>query len=131
MNGDGDQVVAHLVLALDAQRKWCRSRGTPFPRALAVLVDALAIELRRNRPEAVRRGPDRSDVGDVPISAEAEPVPQPLCIDDRAAALLLGLSERTVRRLRASGALPSVVAGRRRLIRLTDVEAFVANGGTQ
>jgi excisionase family DNA binding protein len=131
MNGDGDHVVAHLVLALDAQRKWCRSRGMPFPPALAALLDSLAVELRRNRPEAARSGPDRSHIAGVPISAEAEPVPQPLCVDDRAAALLLGLSGRSVRRFRKDGTLPTVQAGRRRLIRLTDVEAFVANGGTQ
>jgi excisionase family DNA binding protein len=131
MNGDGDQVVAHLVLALDAQRKWCRSRRTPFPPALAALLDSLAVELRRNRSEAARSGPDRSHIDGVPISVDADPVPAPLLLNDIAAAKQLGVSARTVRRLRADGALPTVVARRRRLIRLTDLQTFVANGGTK
>jgi hypothetical protein len=34
-----------------------------------------------------------------------------------------------VRRLRAEGALPSIMVGKQRLIRVIDLEEFVRNGG--
>lgn len=113
-------IVPHLVYALDVHRKWCRSRGVRSPPALDALLVALAASAGQERP----------GVDAVPSSVEAGAVPTPLLLDDRAAAERLGVSARTVRRLRAGGALPSILVGKQRRIRVTDLEAFAANGGT-
>lgn len=115
-------LVPHLVRALAEHRKWCRSRGVPLPAAIETLLTALAASCGQQRPE----------VGGMPVGSEAGPVPtEPLLLDDAAAAVRLSISERSVRRLRANGALPTVMAGGRRLTRLADLEKFVENGGTR
>jgi excisionase family DNA binding protein len=113
--------------ALVTHRRWCRSHGIPFPPVLDALLAALTALVGQRRP---LNGQDRPKFGDLPDPVETDLVPiAPLLLNDAAAGRLLGRSARTVRRLRARGALPSVVAGKRRLIRLTDVETFVRNGG--
>ena len=121
MIGDYELIVAHIVRALLEHRKWCRSRGHRFPAALESVLNVLVAS----------SGQDRPMFGELPESVDAGAVPTPLLLDDAAAAQRLSVSARTVRRLRADGALPTVVTGKRRLIRLTDLEAFVANGGTR
>ena len=121
MTGDYELIAAHIVRALLEHRKWCRSRGHRFPPLLDAVLDALA----------ATTGPERPAFGEMPDLVDSGPVPAPLLLNDIAAAKQLGVSARTVRRLRADGALPTVVARRRRLIRLTDLQTFVANGGTK
>jgi excisionase family DNA binding protein len=125
LNSD-EPLVAHLTRALITHKSWCRSRGIAFPALLDTFLAALIAIVGQQRPI---NGQDRPKFGELPNLAENDLVPTPLLLDDRAAAQRLGVSARTVRRLRANGALPSVRAGKRRLIRVTDVEAFVQNGG--
>jgi excisionase family DNA binding protein len=107
-------------------RRWCRSRGIAFPPTLDTILAALSATVGQQRPA---NGQDRPEFGELPDLVETNPVPTPLLLDDRAAAQRLGVSARTVRRLRANEALPSILVGKRRLIRLIDVEEFVQNGG--
>jgi len=51
--------------------------------------------------------------------------PKPLLVDAHAAAILLGVSPRTISALTSSGELPSVLIRRRRLYALRDIEAFI------
>lgn len=126
LTNDEQQLVPHLVRALVTHRRWCRSRGIAFPATLDTILAALTAIVGQQRPFA---GQERPQFGELPDLVETDLVPiAPMLLDDAAAGRLLNRSARTVRRLRASGALPSVLAGKRRLIRVTDIEAFVQNG---
>jgi excisionase family DNA binding protein len=115
-----DQLRWHVTRALIEHRRWCRRSGVRMPEALESILDALA----------AGNGPQRPVSGDRADLVEPDPV-SPLLLDDPAVALRLGISERSVRRLRSRGALPSVMVGRRRLMRLSDIENFVENGGAR
>jgi hypothetical protein len=119
MTGDDDLLTVHVVMALVAHCRWCRSRGHAFPAALEQLLSVLTAS----------GGQDRPIFGEMPGSVDPDPMPAPLLLDDIAAGRQLGVSARTVRRLRKSEALPTVLVGRRRFTRREDIAAFVASGG--
>ncbi len=109
----------HLVFALVNHRKWCRSRGHPFPPVLETVLTAMAAS----------NGQERTDMPPLPLGGHPEPVVAPSLVGDEVAAHMLGVSPRTVRRLRSTGALPAVPIGRRKMIRVADIEAFVKGDG--
>lgn len=102
---------SHLVRALEAHRLWCRTNGYGMPEAL----DRLA--------SMARGGQDRTSSDDSAAFGEAVPMPLALGYDE--AARLLSVSERTIRRLVASGELASVTLtpNTRRILR-RDLEAY-------
>jgi DNA binding domain, excisionase family len=56
----------------------------------------------------------------------AAPAPEPLAVSPREAAKLLGISERFLAKLIATGELPSARVGARRLLRPADLDAWLA-----
>jgi excisionase family DNA binding protein len=100
----------HVLHGLVLHRKWCKQTGVPFPR----LLDELLVEL------AASSGQQRPNLGDL------EPSSDPLLMDYDQVARKLAVSQRTVRRLVADGSLPGVRVGGRALVRLADLEAYVA-----
>jgi excisionase family DNA binding protein len=115
-------LTSHVTRALVMHRRWCRSRGHRFPRVLDVILGALT----------ATTGPEWPPFAETLDSAESNHVPpSPLLLTDSDAAWQLGVSARTVRRLRTEGTLPVVLVGRRRFVRPEDLAAFVANGGEQ
>jgi excisionase family DNA binding protein len=119
MTDDGGLLAAHIARALVEHRKWCRSRGYGFPPVLAAVLDAVL----------ATNGQDRPMFGELSEVAKTGAVPTPLLLDDRESALLLGVSERTVRRLRSDKTLPTIPVGGRRLTRRSDIERYIADGG--
>ena len=104
---------AALVLMLrDARRD-----GVDVPVSM-VLLD----ELARWRLTADQEGSPLDDSARWP---DAAPVKLLLTVEDVAEAL--SVSVPTVKRLVASGRLPSVLEGRRRLVRRVDLESYVMN----
>lgn len=102
---------AHLRRALEAHRVWCRSNGHRLPPEL----DALAGSI------AVTNGPRRPSVDVTPVAQDGAGVALTL----PEAAGRLRVSDRTVRRLVASGRLASVVVAGRRRIRPAALDAFL------
>jgi excisionase family DNA binding protein len=104
---------AHLVRALGAHARWCRENGGRLPPALAAVLDSLA-----------RSGQERPKLAPPPGGPEDVDV---LLLDLPAVARRLSVSERTARRLAASGDLPSVLVGGCRRVRASDLANFVEN----
>ena len=97
---------AHLRRALVAHRRWCRDAGYPWPDALAALLATISAHSGQERPEL------HDDA--VPLDTAGVP----LALNYADAGRLLDVSERTVRRLVASGELPHVeIGGNRRVLR--------------
>lgn len=96
----------YLLLALVAGRRELRRNGVHPSEAADRFVAALA----------ARTGPDQ------PQLAEADADVEAALMDYDTAAARLAVSPRTVRRLVASGQLEAVPIGRRRLVRVTDVD---------
>jgi excisionase family DNA binding protein len=107
-------VVAHLGAALAAHCRALRRDGLPVPPEIAALRDAFSAYSGQARPPLA---PDDDD---------ADAVVMPLMLSTSKAAAVCGLSERTVRRLIASGRLPAVAVGSSRRIRAADLDRFVA-----
>lgn len=95
----------HLARAVAEHLKWCRRAGVPAPAELATLLAALSAHSGQERPNVAP--------GD------------PQAVNGASAARLLGVSERTVRRMRADGRLPSVRVGRRVLVPLAGVRRLL------
>lgn len=57
----------------------------------------------------------------------ARPTAEPMAVDARTAAKVLGVSERTVWTLKDRGELPTVRIGRRVLYRVADLHEFLAS----
>jgi excisionase family DNA binding protein len=58
---------------------------------------------------------------------QREVIPSPLLVSLRAAAKMLSVSERTVWAMTNDGRLPSIRAGRRRLISVSALESWIAH----
>lgn len=97
---------AHLARALEQHDRWCRTNGLPVPATLVRLAGACA----------VRNGQNRPDRGDEDLGGEHGPMALAFKYDE--AGRLLGVSERTIRRLVSSRELAAIdVAGARRIAR--------------
>lgn len=96
-------VQRHLLVAIVRHLKSLRANGIPIPAELSALVDALA----------ATSGPQRTTVG------PAAQLDQPELVSYRESARRLGVSERTIRRMVATGRLRTVPIGRRKLIPLS------------
>jgi excisionase family DNA binding protein len=95
-------------MALILGRRELRRNGTYPPREFNELVAMLAD----------RNGPERTQLDDVST------LPEPDYVDLREGARRLSISERTVRRLVASGQLPAVRVGRRVLLRVDELREY-------
>lgn len=94
-----DELRAHLALAITEHLRWCRRNGHRPPDPLVDLLGVLA-------PPA-RTGPDRSKLVDADRVVEAE------LMTYGGVSRMLKVSERTVRRMASTGAIPSVKVGAR------------------
>lgn len=116
---DGQEVVAHLSIALSRYIKELARDGRRVPSELEAALDFCT--------DLVRMRPDATPLGDLAGSGDASPMTTVLT--KREAAHELRCSVRTVERLIASGDLPSVnVAGGVR-VRRGDRDVFVAGLG--
>jgi excisionase family DNA binding protein len=102
----------HLLDAIHRHASWVRERGFPLPPALAALALQLAAESGQQRSEG-----DHDAGGDDYRDREL--------LDYTSAARVLGVSDRTVRRLVRDGRLKSARIGRRQLISRQALADFV------
>lgn len=102
-----DTLSAHISRALVEHLRWCRRNGVAEPPELAALLAALS---GQERPNLATQG-ERAD-------------PDAVLLGYAAAGARLGISARTVRRRVAEGRIPVVRDGRRRLIRVSDLDAY-------
>ncbi len=107
----------HAYLALQEHRKWARTAGLAVPDELDQLERALAIR--------ARRGQTGTPVEDLWQVRHAQTM-SPQLLDYAAAGQVLGVGERTVKRLVAAGDLTPVrVLGSAR-IRVEQLDAYIA-----
>ena len=102
---------AHLARAVDDHRRWCRVNGFDVPAPLHQLSVTLAARDGQARPQV------------------AEPLPLaesgPVALTYAAAAALLSVSPRTIRRIVGAGQLPTIdIAGCKRITR-TAIEQYL------
>ena len=109
----GDRLLPHLVRALSEHSRWLHRQGIAGPPELLALIEGLA----------ALSGHARTEVGAPPAPADDQPV---RLIGEAEVARCLGLSPRTVRRLLASGDLPSVTVGRARRVHVDDLDRYIA-----
>ncbi len=111
------EVAGHVCIALQQHRKWARTACLAVPDELDELERALAIR--------ARRGQEGTPLEDLWSVRHAQTM-SPRLLDYAAAATVLGVSERTVKRLVAAGALTPVrVLGAARL-RVDQVDDYLA-----
>lgn len=111
--GLDEVLTAHLRRSVMDHRRWCRANGVPFPVGLDELVAVLADQGGLGRPQFDLFGDD-SDSGHMVLALEYAET-----------AARLHVSERTVRRLVAAGALPAVDIGGCKRVRTSDLAAYV------
>jgi excisionase family DNA binding protein len=103
----------HLARAVDSYVVGLRRNGIAVPPELAALVAAFTASSRL-QPTGRAEDHDDDDAGRMPLLLDYDEVGQ-----------LLGVSDRTVQRLVADGALPSVTIGRSRRVRPEDLREYV------
>lgn len=111
-----DRLRLHLVAALSRHCQVLRRDGIRPPDELTDLLAALAATSGHERPAFAPDG-DVSDAADVVLLGYDE------------AGRRLGVSPRTVRRLVSSGDLPSVLVGRSRRVRVSDIADYIERLG--
>jgi len=111
------EVAGHLCLAVQQHRQWARRAGLALPDELDQLERALATR--------ARRGQEGTPLEDLWSVRHAQTM-SPQLLDYPAAGQVLGVSQRTVKRLVAAGDLPVVrVLGSAR-IRVEDIDGYIA-----
>ena len=105
---------AHLARALDAHRLWCRANGHSMPADLVQLVALLSM--------MASNGQSRTTSSAVDDLADTAPVV--IAYTFAEAGTLLGVSERTVRRLVAAGELRSISVASAPRIHREDLEYY-------
>jgi excisionase family DNA binding protein len=110
------EVAGHVTIALQQHRKWARTAGLAVPDELDQLERALA-----NR---ARRGQTGTPVEDLWQVRHAEQV-SPKLLSYAATAQVLGLSERSVKRIIATGVLTPVRIGGSSRIRVEQVDDYL------
>lgn len=108
-----EHTARHLRHALASHASWCRTNAVEFPPELQDLLVILATTGQRRPP-----------LGDERRSADDPSVL--LCLTYAEAGRRMGTSDRTVRRLVASGQLRSVRIGGCARIKTDDLAAYVA-----
>jgi excisionase family DNA binding protein len=108
-----DAVARHLGAALRLYVRELRRDGVPVPMALSEL--AIAASSGQARPTL-----------DGPADAGDHPGMDPFAVDFRAAGDLLGVSDRSVRRLVRAGELTAVPIGGCKRIRVADLKNYLA-----
>lgn len=107
---------ARLAAALNAERRRVLAAGARWPVELDLLT-AIAARSARSGQVVVRSGQP---------APELDPVTEDGLVSLHGTAQRLGVSERTLRRLRADGSIPTVqIAGRRRGVRRSAIEAYI------
>ncbi len=110
-----DQGRVHLAVALAEHRRRLRRDHLVMPDSLEQLAATLGL------PAAASSGQQRQDFDEVVRSGDADGV----LLDTATTARALGVSERTVRRLIAERAIPSMTVGRARRIHRDDLDAYL------
>jgi excisionase family DNA binding protein len=108
---------ARLASALNAERRRVMAAGHRWPLELDLLA-TIALRSVRSGHVAVRSG--QTDAEPVPVSDDD-------LVSLHGTARMLGVSERTLRRLRSDGSIPTVaIAGRRPMVRRSAIAAYIA-----
>ncbi len=111
------EVAGHVCIALQQHRNWGRRAGLALPEELPEIERALAIR--------ARRGQTGTPVEDLWQVRHAEQV-SPKLLSYAATAQVLGISERSVKRIIATGDLRPVKIGGSSRIRVEDVDSYIA-----
>ncbi len=106
----------HVAYALRSHRLFLRSEHLPLPGGF--------VELERSVKNMASGGQDRPNERAEDEPVDTAPMRTPLLLKHDEAGHLLGVSERTVRRLVAEGQLPAVPVGGAARVHRADVEAF-------
>ena len=111
------EAAAHVCLALQQHSKWAHRAGLAVPAELP--------EIERVLATRAGRGQQATPMADLPETRHDQTM-TPRLLDYAAVATVLGVSERTVKRLVAAGDLPVVrVLGASR-VRAEDVDGYIA-----
>ncbi len=111
------EVAGHVTIALQEHRKWARRAGLALPEELPEIERALAIR--------ARRGQDGTPLEDLWSVRHAQTM-TPRLLTYAATATVLGVGERTVKRLVAAGDLTPVRIGGSSRVRVEDVDDYIA-----
>ena len=106
-------LLPHLVRALAEHSRWLHRQGIAAPPELTELLDVLTALSGHTRP---KRDGSVAPADDAPVRL----------IGEAEVARCLSVSARTVRRLVATGDLPSVLIGRARRVHVDDVDAYIS-----
>jgi excisionase family DNA binding protein len=120
--GVNREVVAHLALAMSRHLRECRRDGLAVPSSVEAIAAALHDVYALFPATSRQASPTFDDLGPGP---HAPPMDTPL-LTKREVGHALRCGVRTVERLLASGALPSVRVGGACRVRREDLESYVA-----
>lgn len=110
------EAAARLAAALNTERRRVLAAGHQWPVELDLLA-TIAARAVRGGQVAARGGQSGPDLA---------PPSEHGLVSLRGTAQLLGVSDRTLRRLRADGSIPTVkVAGRRPMVRRSAIETYI------
>jgi excisionase family DNA binding protein len=110
------EVAGHLAVALANYRKWAATSGMQVPAVLRELQSASA-----SRAMAGQTGTPLGDLWQVQQSRTMTP----RLVTQAEAGVMLSCSDRTIRRLVASGQLTAIRFNGSTRLRVTDIDAFI------
>jgi len=110
------EVAGHVTIAIQQHRAWARTAGLALPDELDQLERALAIR--------ARRGQDGTPLEDLWSVRHAQTM-APQLLDYAATAKVLGVSERSVKRIIATGDLTPVKIGGSSRIRVEQLDNYL------
>ena len=111
------EVAGHLCLAVQQHRQWARRAGLALPDELDQLERALATR--------ARRGQEGTPLEDLWSVRHAQTM-SPQLLDYAATAQVLGVSERSVKRIIATGDLTAVRIGGSSRVRVEQLDDYIA-----
>ena len=106
-------VAAHLAVAVERHRRWCRDNGEPVPADLFALV---AIVTGSQQPSKSLADIDPGDDAGVPLA-----------VDYSEAGRLLGVSPSSIYRLVRDGKLRAVTVGAAKRVPRAELERYIAD----
>ncbi len=113
-----DELLAFAANAFASAARTRQRNGLPVP--------PLALTIARWCADTARSGTARQPLADLTEAGDRGPMERPLLLTIPAAAVLLSVSERTIRNMCADGRLTPVKIGGATRIRRGDVDALVA-----